>query len=114
MDGRPLGPNVTLQKKLDAFDKHSREAFDELLEWLHRDREALIHAARGRLVAGHYRYGDRLMYEYGQEQLQAEACEEIADAINYLHLRVQRHRPQLLRGDARDGSHESDAQGPVA
>jgi hypothetical protein len=108
-----VGP-VTLQAKLAAFDKHSRLAFDELLEWLHRDREALIHAARGRLVEGHYRFGDRLMYEYSQEELQAEACQEIADAINYLHLRVQRQRPQLLRGDAGDGHHEPEAEGPVA
>lgn len=84
-----MGP-VSLQAKLNAFDKHSRVAFDELLEWLHRDREALITAAKGRLVEGHYRYGDRLMYEYTQEELQAEASQEVADAINYLHLRVQR------------------------
>ena len=104
---------MSLQAKLDAFDKNSRAAFDELLEWLHRDREALIHAARGRLVEGHYRYGDRLMYEYDQEQLQAEACQEIADAINYLHLRVQRQRPQLLRGDVRDGEQRVDGERPA-
>lgn len=79
-----------LQAKLDAFDTHAPAAFDELLKWLQRDREALIAAAKGRLVEGHYRYGDRLMYEYGQKELLAEASQEIADAINYLHLRVQR------------------------
>lgn len=81
---------MTLQAKLDAFDSHSQAAFDELLEWLHRDRDALIAAAKGRLVEGHYRYGDRLMYEYSQDELKAEACQEVADAINYTHLRVQR------------------------
>lgn len=114
MDDGPLGTNVSLQEKLDSFDKHSQAAFDELVEWLARDREALIAAARGRLVEGHYRYGDRLMYEYTPDELKAEASQEVADAINYLHVRVER-RPTRLRGEPY-GPHQpgTDTQGGPA
>lgn len=81
---------MSLFEKLASFDEHADEAVDELLAWIARDRDALIAAARGRLVEGHYRYGDRLMYEYDIDTLRAEASQEVADAINYLHLRVER------------------------
>lgn len=81
---------MSLSEKLESFDQHAEAAVDELLAWIERDRVALIAAARGRLVEGHYRYGDRLMYEYDVDELKAEASQEVADAINYLHLRVER------------------------
>jgi hypothetical protein len=46
--------------------------------------------ARGRHAEGHYRFGDSLMFEYGQEQLVAEAAQEIADAVCYLSLMLRR------------------------
>jgi hypothetical protein len=82
--------NRELAEKLESFDQHAGAAVDALLEWIARDRDALIAAARGRLVEGHYRYGDRLMYEYTVDELLAEASQEVADAINYLHLRAER------------------------
>lgn len=92
---------MSIAAKLASFDEHADAAVDELLGWIARDRDALIAAARGRLVEGHYRYGDTLMYEYGIDELKAEASQEVADAINYLHLRVERtatrgagHAPQ--------------------
>ena len=81
---------MSLADKLASFDEHAEAAVDELLAWIQRDRAALIALARGRLVEGHYRYGDRLMYEYDAAELQAEASQEVGDAINYLHLRVER------------------------
>lgn len=70
--------------KLDTHDLYSDEAFDHLLEWLKRDRNALIAMARGRHVWGHYRYGDTRFFELDEYQLKAEASEEIADCINYI------------------------------
>ena len=74
----------SVRTKLDDFDKHAEKAVDDLIELLQRDRDQLIVYARGKLVWGHYRYQDRLMYEYGAQQLLAEAVEEVGDAINYL------------------------------
>lgn len=87
---------MSIPEKLASFDLHAEAAVDELLAWIERDRAALIAAARGRLVEGHYRYGDNLMYEYSTDELLAEASQEVADAINYLHLRVER---TATRGD---------------
>ena len=74
----------SVRAKLEEFDRHAEAAVDDLIRLLQQDREQLIVYARGKLVWGHYRYRDRLMYEYGQEQLLAEAVEELGDAINYL------------------------------
>lgn len=52
--------------------------------------DELIAIARGRHAWGHYRYGDGLMYEYDQDELVANAAEELADAINYLALMLRR------------------------
>lgn len=79
-----------LSRKLAAFDANANTAVDYLIDWLQRDRDALIAQAKGRLVEGHYRYGDRLMYEYTQDQLLAETSQELADAINYITLWQQR------------------------
>ena len=73
-----------MRGKLEEFDQHAEAAVDELIALLQADRDQLIVYARGKLVWGHYRYRDRLMYEYGTDQLRAEAVEELGDAINYL------------------------------
>lgn len=98
-----------LDAKLAAFDRNSDLAVDELLAWVERDRTALIALARGRHVEGHYRYRDGLMYEYGQDELKAEASQEVADAINYLALRLERS-PRLLGGSP-GGAQESEIEG---
>lgn len=74
----------SVRSKLEEFDKHAQAAVDELIALLQADRDQLIVYARGKLVWGHYRYRDRLMYEYEAQQLVAEAVEELGDAINYL------------------------------
>lgn len=76
--GRPL------EDKLADFDRHADLAVSYLVAFIEEYREALIHQARGRLVEGHFRYGDRLLYELTPAELLAETSQEVADAINYL------------------------------
>lgn len=100
-----------LDAKLAAFDAHAAAAVDELLAWIERDRDALIALARGRHVEGHYRYRDGLMYEYGNDELTAEASQEVGDAINYLALRIERS-PRLLGGHGGTEEHEIEGRSP--
>ena len=76
--------------KLAAHDEFAKAAVRYLIDWLRDDPEPLLAMARGRHAEGHYRYGDSLMFEYGQEELAAEAAQEVADAICYLSLRLRR------------------------
>lgn len=72
-----------MEDKLEAFDRHADLAVTSLIQWLEEHREFLIAGARGRLVWGHYRFRDALMYEYDSDELRANAAEELFDAINY-------------------------------
>ena len=76
--GRPL------EEKLADFDRHADAAVGFLLAFIEEYQEPLIHQARGRLVEGHFRYRDRLLFELTPDELVAETSQEIADAINYL------------------------------
>jgi hypothetical protein len=78
----------TLEHKIGDFDRHADEAVTWLVNFLEDYREPLIHAARGRLVEGHFRYGDRLMYELSRDELAAETLQELADAVNYIARRL--------------------------
>lgn len=75
--------STDLDSKLADFDRHADLAVTFLIGWLEEHREYLISGARGRLIWGHYRFRDSLMYEYGPDELRANAAEEIFDAINY-------------------------------
>lgn len=77
-------------EKLDRHDAHAVAAVRYLIEWLLRDPELLLAIARGRHAEGHYRYGDTLMFEYDQATLKAEAAQELADAICYVALLLER------------------------
>lgn len=79
-----------LNTKLEHLDQFRIAAVYYLIDWLREDMHPLAHQARGRQVEGHYRYRDSLMYEYGQDELIAEASQELADAINYIALRLSR------------------------
>lgn len=79
-----------LDRKLADLDRFRLAAVQFLIDWLREDMHPLASAARGRQVEGHYRYRDSLMYEYGQDELLAEASQELADAINYIALRLSR------------------------
>ena len=74
---------MSLERKLDDFDRLADASVSWLIVFLEEYREALIHLARGRQVSGHFLYGDKLMYEYSRERLTAEIAEELADAIVY-------------------------------
>lgn len=82
---------MSLDAKLATFDQHADQAVTELIEWLTADRAALIALAKGRHVEGHYRYADKLMYEYSRDELRAEASQELGDAINYLARAIHLH-----------------------
>ena len=83
-----------LNDKLVTFDRYAPAAVVFLIQWLEEEHEALIAQGKGRLVEGHYRFGDRLMYEYDDDTLRAEASQEVADAVNYIHLLLSR-QPSL-------------------
>lgn len=74
---------MSLESKLRDFDRNADDSVTWLIAFLEQYREPLIHLARGRQVAGHFLYGDRLMYEYDRDRLAAEIAEELADAIVY-------------------------------
>jgi hypothetical protein len=77
------------REKLDALDRHAPIAVAELIAWLQQEASLLCQLARGRLVAGHYRYGDRGLRDLDADELLGEAAEELADAIVYMSFRAQ-------------------------
>lgn len=79
---------MTLESKIADFDRNADAALTWLVNFLEDYREPIIHAARGRLVEGHFRYGDRLMYELSRDELAAEIVQELADGVNYAARRV--------------------------
>lgn len=78
---------LSLQEKLVVFDRHAEQAANQLLVRLTAERASLIALARERHVAGHNRWGDGKLFEYGIQRLRDEAAEELADAIVY-HARL--------------------------
>lgn len=76
--------------KLRAHDVFSRHALDELVRWLQAEPALILACAKGRHAWGSIRYGDRLMYEYTDDEVRANALEELADAVNYLCVLEQR------------------------
>jgi hypothetical protein len=76
--------------KLETHEEWAPAAIRYLIDWLRDDPEPLLAMARGRHAEGHYRYGDTVMYEYDQPTLLAEAAQELADAVNYIALMLQR------------------------
>lgn len=84
---RPAGDDE-LGRKLQTFDEHADQAVDYLISWLTYHRDYIIAIARGRHCWGHYRFGDKLMYEYGPEELEANAVEELADGVVYITRRI--------------------------
>ena len=75
---------LSLDAKLAVFDAHAEQAVFEIIDWLSQHPHDLIAVARGRHVTGHYRFRDAGLFEHDQDALQAEAAEELGDAIVYL------------------------------
>lgn len=82
--------HAILDAKLRIHEEWAPTAVRYLIDWLRDHPDDLIALARGRHVWGHYRYGDRNYAEYDQDRLVAEAAEELADAINYIALKLRR------------------------
>ena len=72
-----------LDAKLGVFDEYAEETVDELIDWLTNHGDDLVAMARGRHVEGHYRFGERGLFEYDVNHLKAEMAQELADAIVY-------------------------------
>ena len=68
----------------------ARDTLRRLVDWAYEEPDVILAAARGRHAWGSIRYGDRLMYEYDDDELRANALEELADAVNYLTVLEQR------------------------
>ena len=79
-----------IDHKLAELDPFRLAAVRFLIDWLRDEPDAIVAMSRGRHAEGHYRYGDSVMYEYDQRTLQAEASQELADAVNYIALRLSR------------------------
>jgi hypothetical protein len=80
----------TVALKLEQHDEFAPAAVRYIIDWLRHEPEPLLAMARGRHAEGHYRFGDKLMFEHSQETLLAEAAQEIADAVCYLSLLLRR------------------------
>lgn len=76
--------------KLATHDLWARRALALIADWVVNEPELLIAIAKGRHAEGSLRFGDRLMYEHSQDTLVAEAGQELADAVNYIALWLQR------------------------
>lgn len=80
---------VSLDSKLEAFDRFAPRALEFLIVWMGQHPDDLIAVARGRHITGHYRFQDAGLFEHDRAGLVAEAAEEIADAIVYLARKLQ-------------------------
>ena len=78
-----MGDPISLTQKLLEVDAQQEKAITFLIAFLTEYRDELALQAKGRLVRGHFEYGDRNYKEWGPERLLAEISEELADAINY-------------------------------
>ena len=78
-------------EKLAHHDLWAPAAVRYLIDWLRDEPQLLLAMARGRHAEGHYRYGDTLMFEHGQAELQAQAAQELADAVCYIALMLERN-----------------------
>jgi hypothetical protein len=96
--------NPDLDAKLASFDAHAFAAVDFLIGWLAQHPQDLIALARGRRVWGHYRYENKNFLEYDVPTLLAEASEELADAINYIALRIERLSSSPARARSSSGT----------
>lgn len=74
---------VSLTGKLASIDRRDAQTKVFLAAFIDEYWDELLLMAKGRLVRGHFEYGDRNYKEWGPERLLAELAEELADAINY-------------------------------
>jgi hypothetical protein len=80
-----LGRTVSsLPQKLEAVDRHSEKTRAFLHAFIDQYWDEIGVLAKGRLVTGHFVFGDRNFKEWGPERLLKENIEELADARNYL------------------------------
>ena len=74
---------MSLPDKLAAVETHSDKTRAFLHSFVDEYWDEIGQVAKGRLVTGHFVWGDRNFKEWGPERLLKEMVEELADARNY-------------------------------
>lgn len=107
---------MSLESKLEDFDRLAERAFVCWMAYQESYRDEVIARGRERLIEGHHRYGDRLMYEFSPERLVSEALEEAADGVNYWHCRLLKLDTEVnaLLEDTRPKGRVLPSPSPVA
>ena len=72
-----------MNDKLVSVDRHAVKTRAFLHGFIDSYYDELVLMAKGRLVRGHFQFGDRNYKEWDADRLLAELSEELADAINY-------------------------------
>ena len=75
---------MSLPDKLANLDRHDEKTRAFLHAFIDDWWDEIGHVAKGRLVTGHFVWGDRNFKEWDEARLLKEAVEELADARNYL------------------------------
>ena len=74
---------MSLRAKLYDVDRHQEKTRTFLHSFLADHWDELVTLAKGRLVTGHFVWGDKNFKEWDANRLLKECAEELADAINY-------------------------------
>ena len=74
---------MSLPDKLAAVDRHGEKTRSFLHALIDEYWEEIGQVSKGRLVTGHFVFGDRNFKEWPPERLLKEIIEELADARNY-------------------------------
>ena len=74
---------MSLSQKLLEVDAQQDKVRAFLIGFIEEYWDELLLMAKGRLVRGHFQYGDRNYKEWDDARLLAELSEELADAVNY-------------------------------
>lgn len=77
-------------RKLERHKAEAPQAIRDLVDWLIQEPELIAACSLGRHAEGSIRFRDKLMYELTPDELEAEALQELADAVCYLVVRRQK------------------------
>ena len=80
---------IPLEEQQAIIGRHLTVAFDELIQRLHAHRSFIYGLALERLTAGYDEYGDAT-FQRPHSQLEREIREELADALNYVAILIDR------------------------
>jgi hypothetical protein len=81
---------MSLNAKLTAVDRQSEKTRAFLHAFIDDYWDEIGFVSKGRLVTGHFVWGDTNFKEWGPERLVKEMVEELADARNYVTERFEK------------------------